>query len=296
MAETAIVAILAGSEAVTTALVLTAVTEVGVAMSVVGMVTGNEDLMNVGATLGLVGGVGGLINDTVTMGAIAGEEVAANSAQEAFRASEIAAQNAGAGALTETVAAASPTAGIEAAVAGYQPTLNVAQEAAASGSALTDKLAPELMPDANMSMFSTQPAVATGANVGDAVTAGVDNTVARTQNVGAQFAPTSDAQSVFRAQEIAAQNAGQGALPSNPFDGIKDFWNGLGDRSQATLIGAGASMFSGMQQAQLKQQELELQRQRINQTAYGSAIPLASTSPASYGRSVPLGIINTAKA
>jgi hypothetical protein len=40
-------------------MVLTAVAEVGTALTVVGAVTGNKDMMKVGGVMGLVGGVGG---------------------------------------------------------------------------------------------------------------------------------------------------------------------------------------------------------------------------------------------
>lgn len=73
MAFTSIAALVGGSAASAT-LVLGAIAEVGMAMSVVGAVTGNKKLMKVGGVLGLVGGVGGMIAraGTAAAGAAAG--------------------------------------------------------------------------------------------------------------------------------------------------------------------------------------------------------------------------------
>lgn len=61
MAFTGIAALVAG-EVATTALVLSAIAEVGLAMSVVGAVTGSKDLMKIGGVMSLVGGIGGMVN------------------------------------------------------------------------------------------------------------------------------------------------------------------------------------------------------------------------------------------
>lgn len=60
MAFTSIAALAAG-EAATATLVLGAVSEVGLAMTVVGAVTGDKTLMKVGGVMGLVGGFGGMM-------------------------------------------------------------------------------------------------------------------------------------------------------------------------------------------------------------------------------------------
>lgn len=77
MAFTAVGALIAG-EAVTATLVLSAVAEVGMALTVVGGVTGSKDLMKIGAAMSLVGGVGGMI-----AGATSGAAGAAGAAGEA---------------------------------------------------------------------------------------------------------------------------------------------------------------------------------------------------------------------
>ena len=105
MAFTAIAALVA-APAITVTMVLGAMAEVGAVMSIVGAVTGNKDLVKIGGAIGLVGGVGGLITGAASA---ASAGVAGNLAQEGFRASEIAAQNAaGSVASNAAVAAASP--------------------------------------------------------------------------------------------------------------------------------------------------------------------------------------------
>ena len=68
MAFTSIAALVGGAEA-SAALVLGAITEVGVTMNVVGAVTGDKGLMKLGGVMGIIGGVGGLVNGA--MGAAA---------------------------------------------------------------------------------------------------------------------------------------------------------------------------------------------------------------------------------
>src|SRR3954468_1511272 len=71
MAFTAVGAIIAG-EAVTAGVVLAAVAEVGMAVTVVGAVTGSKDMMKVGGIMSLVGGVGSLAAGAFEGGAAAG--------------------------------------------------------------------------------------------------------------------------------------------------------------------------------------------------------------------------------
>jgi hypothetical protein len=81
MAFTSIAALASGAAATTT-LVLGAIAEVGLAMTVVGGVTGNKSLMKVGAVLGLVGGIGGMINSAAS-GTASGASMAATGADVA---------------------------------------------------------------------------------------------------------------------------------------------------------------------------------------------------------------------
>jgi hypothetical protein len=78
MAFTATVALVTGSEAVSAGLVLAAVAEVGTAVTAVGAVTGNKDMMKVGGAMAIVGIGGGLVAGAVEgAGAAAGAGMAA---------------------------------------------------------------------------------------------------------------------------------------------------------------------------------------------------------------------------
>lgn len=91
MAFTSIAALVAG-EAATTTLVLGAVSELGIAMTVVGAVTGNKALMKVGGVLGLVGGVGGMIAGSAAGGAADAAASASPGEADSVLASQTAAQ------------------------------------------------------------------------------------------------------------------------------------------------------------------------------------------------------------
>ncbi len=81
MAFTAIGSLIAGA-AVETAVVLAAITEVGIAMTVVGAVTGSKSLMKIGGVLSLVGGVGGMINGAMSGAASTAASVAEGAVPE----------------------------------------------------------------------------------------------------------------------------------------------------------------------------------------------------------------------
>lgn len=117
---------------------------VGSAMTIAGTITGNKKLTKYGAILGVGGGLGlGAISafggGLNTSAATAAGDVAGNTAQEGFRAAEIAAQNNGAGAIADTMgleAATSPGNIADAITPALD--LNPAQSAATS-SGLADK-------------------------------------------------------------------------------------------------------------------------------------------------------------
>ena len=79
MAFTAVIGLAAGTTAVTVVTVAAAVVEIGVALTIVGAVTGNKNLMKVGGMMTLVGGGVGMIAGAggAAAGAAAGEAGAA---------------------------------------------------------------------------------------------------------------------------------------------------------------------------------------------------------------------------
>jgi hypothetical protein len=117
MAFAAVGALVAG-QAATTALVLAAVTEVGLAMTVVGTLTGSKSLVKIGGVLSLVGGVGGMIAGASSGAAGAAlSESATGSALEAASAEAMGAYGGAAAAEASQVAGLSAM-GAEGAVAG----------------------------------------------------------------------------------------------------------------------------------------------------------------------------------
>lgn len=76
MAFTAITAVLAGTAS--TAVVIAAIGEVGLAMTVVGAATGSKKLMKVGAVMGLASGIGSIANSAFGAATATAEETAAN--------------------------------------------------------------------------------------------------------------------------------------------------------------------------------------------------------------------------
>ena len=78
MAFTAVIGLATGTAAVTATTVMLAIAEVGMALTVVGAVTGDKEMMKVGGTLGLIGGVGGAVAGAAS--GVAGEVAAEGAA------------------------------------------------------------------------------------------------------------------------------------------------------------------------------------------------------------------------
>ena len=76
-------AVVTAFEVGTVASVLTAVSYVGLATTVVGAVTGNKNLMKIGGEIGLVGGIGGLVNGAIGGAASAGANAVGGGAVDA---------------------------------------------------------------------------------------------------------------------------------------------------------------------------------------------------------------------
>lgn len=136
MAFTALTGLMAGTTAVTAVNVLAAVAQVGMALTVVGGVTGSKSLMKVGAALSLVGGVGGMVAGAASGGAAAaaGESAAAGLAEVGADAATSAAWSEGAGLGADTLAnvGADQGAGLIGSTMQptMQPTLEVATQSA----------------------------------------------------------------------------------------------------------------------------------------------------------------------
>jgi hypothetical protein len=254
---------LAGGEAVTATLVLTAVAEVGTALTVVGAVTGNKDLMKIGGVMSLVGGVGGLIAGAGDAAGVAAEGVAGNAAQEGFRASEIAAENAGEGALTDAAtSAATDVGGAVQAEQAVAPAANVAQTAQGPIDANPAQTAATSTPDSLNAPQAAQTQAAQSADPNAISTPqGVQQVQAQTPaDVATPYGNTP--QETLRTSEISARNAAPQSSGS--------FWSSIlkfaNDNSKllntATTLVGGA--LKGASEADMFQQKLQFQRDQWN--------------------------------
>lgn len=274
MAFVGISAIMAGT--VTTVTVLAAVAEVGMIMTVVGAATGNEDLMKLGGVLGIVGGVGGMIN-----GAMSG---ATGAAAEAGMGG---AQKIGEGGFGQAAADSAVGAGVESGVTGA-----VAGETSMSAarSAIGEGGFSATMPSGAIAQTPMDPLLSTGQiapapalDMNPAQTAATSN---REGIIGQVGTPSVTPQDVSVAGvTVNAPTTGGVQTPtvtapgSQPLgkageaSGFSGFWKSLDPRTQSTLIGTGASMFSGAQNQSNIDKKLALERDRVNQTSYGSAVP-----------------------
>jgi hypothetical protein len=288
MAFTAVAAIVAGSE-VTAALVLAAAAEVGTAMTVIGAVTGSKDLMKIGGAIALVGGIGGLVNGAISGAAAEGAATAAvDPAAYAGASADVGAANYVSAADAMSDAATAGTSG-----AGTGIVNSVAQPAV--GTELAANQAGTTLQTPAQEMAQT-----TGAGGGNAAAAPVSSTT-----------PT------LQAPEVQGPAGAQG--PSSPYDinldpnstptdmrlnagtqtapqSASSYWSNIGNwiNNNKTLFSSGMQLaggaLSGMNQRQMWDEKMQLERDRLAQTSHGSEIgnfaPRVSATP---------GIVNGAR-
>lgn len=265
-------AVVTAFEVTTVASVLTAVAAVGTASTVVGAVTGNKNLMKYGGMLGVVGGVGGLINSGLSsIGATAaaegiGEAGAAAAGDAATSAIADSAAATGASALDGASSFAGS--GLDSAASGIE-----AANSAVGGSS-----------NALGSLGSTTGSsfnAGTGTGIGNAIDASTDkllNPISSNVSNATDFASSVNNTPLTR--ELAAtQNTfgldtGTGITGNNTLlEKLGSQWSNLSPQTKAELLKAGLAIPGGIQNQQNKEAELDLQRQRLAQTSYGSAVP-----------------------
>jgi hypothetical protein len=269
MAFTAIGAIIAG-EAVTATVVLAAVAEVGLALTVVGAVTGNKTLIKIGGAMSLIGGVGGLVAGAVSGaagGAAAGAaegaagEAATGAAVDAASAEAAAAYG---GAAAAEASTADVVAGMEAGATTAAPELASAASAAPSG--IVDSAASTTpMAQATPSAMETAPQLTPTANE-----------VATPQApVGAQGPATPYDTPNPTDQRLAA---GVQASPSNAPETAGSYFGRLTTFAEKnkTLFSSGMQLvggaMKGANERDMWNQKMELERQRLAQTQYGNQV------------------------
>lgn len=259
MAFTSISALVAGAE-VTAGLVLGAIAEVGLAMTVVGGVTGNKDLMKIGGAMSLIGGVGGMINGAVNgaAGAAAGGADAATSA----------AWSTGAEGLGQDVLS---NVGGAAADVGTQA---ISSSVPAVGDLATSSLAPADMSIASQMTGSQMPAAASEAATSGA-TAAVDlpgpaGVEAPTGPAGAQ-GPSTPFEMNPTDSRLAA---GTQSAPMSS-GSFFDRFSGWANKNKALFQGGmqllGGAM-QGANQSAMWNEKMALEKQRLQQSSYGSQI------------------------
>lgn len=236
----AVGAVSAAIAVTTVATVLTAVSAVGLAMTVVGVVTGSKELTKLGGTLGLVGGLGSLANAAFTnlTGAAvsSGAGVAEGAAADAY--SDVAGeifQQGTAGGINGVNAVGSDVLG--------SATASLA-DGTASGIAGT-------------TLESGLPAL-------DAATASQTGVTAPAVSGAAKAAAT------------AAEAAKLGTDPStldNIIKGVGKAWESATPQTKAELVKAALAIPGGIQNQKNTQAQLDLQKQRVAQTSYGSDLP-----------------------
>ena len=278
MAFTAVAAVIEAGAAATATMVLAAVAEVGVAMSVVGAVTGNKELTKIGGTMALVGGIGG---------AIAGIGGAATG---------VAAE--GAGATLKGIDAAAGDAFSGASAAGDAAIANYGSSAAgmAADADLAGGLNPGLDPTAPaaMDVGGTQTAAAS-APASTSMPVGADQATglqaqapAGAQAPAAVGAPSTPADIGVKGPDIASTS---GSAPQGFGDYFKSFSKFANDNK--TLFNAGLQVVGGAMKGandrDMFDQQLALNQQRVNQTSYGNTV--GNFAPATKG-----GIISGVRA
>lgn len=270
MAFTAVVA-LASAETVTAVMVFAAIAEVGIAMTVVGAVTGDKNLTKTGAMVSMVGGVGGMAAGSLTSGAataggeaVAGEAVTAGAGEAA---ASTAAEEASKAAIADTatdsagnIFAGAPTDAAAASLPGSAPVggLEAAAGQAAPAGTMPVGTAPETMPVGASETATSGVSAPTGV-----------------MDVGAGFDPLAEAAGTV------------GKTDSNSFfSGVGNVWEKLGPQGKAAAVQMVGGAFSGAAETERHNDMMDYRNRELALRSHGSAV-------ARYNK---VGIINSAKA
>jgi hypothetical protein len=263
-------------------MVFAAIAEVGVAMTVMGMVTGDKNLTKTGAMVSMVGGLGSVAAGSSMLSSAAGEtaagEVAATGASEA--AASTAAEEASKAAIADTatesagnIFAGAPTDAAAAGLPGSAPVggLEAAAGQAAPAGTMPVGTAPEIMP------VGASETAASGVSAPTGV-----------MDVGAGFDPLKsvamdDGTTAGINQVISAG----GKTNSNEFlSGFGKFWDGLGPQGKGAAIQMVGGAFSGAAETERHNDMMDYRNRELALRSHGSAV-------ARYNKG---GIINSAKA
>lgn len=267
-------------EGATAAVILTAIAEVGVAMTVVGTVTKSKELTQLGGAMSLVGGVGGIVNGLATGALGTGAAAAGGGAADAALGAT-AAQGAEAGWASMAGDAVS---GINA--AGIAPIAFDGASAAASGIAGS---APGFAAGNSLTSFLGTPAASSASGVPGIVpdASGAVATDTSSPFLNDYGLPTGGATDKalgvtgpMGVQDLATP--GGSDLMGQMKSKLGGAWDSLGPQGKAELLKSVLAMPGGIQNQKNVEAGLAIQQQKVNQTSFGSQVPT-------------FGIINKAK-
>jgi hypothetical protein len=288
------------AEGATLAIIATAVSEVGIALSVVGAVTGSKELMKIGGVLGIAGGLGSLASlgaDALTgaaTGTLANESAAETARLAAGEATAASAVGDAPGILGSAMTSAVDVpknidfSSISAPDAGAMPSASAAAPQDFSG-----------LPS------SATPAVTTGAPavqpvapapVADATTVATPadpSTVSAPSDAYPETAATHSTGNDFYGTPQATPNG-------SSFDAIKQWFSSLKPETQASVLKGGASAVGGLFQGWTEEQKLALEKNKfsLSQQQYNTQVTNANSVPKLNFASPtpqPNGIINSAR-
>ena len=246
-----------------TAVILTAVTQVGIAMTVVGAVTKSKELTKIGGVMSLVGGVGGLVN-----GALSGAAGAAADSAAGVAGATDGAEAAWSGMANDAVAginSATPSMafdGLSGAATG--------SSAAAPGLSATNSLDSFLSKGATASSASGVPGIVPDASGVVAPTSQGPYTNEYGLPTGGATDKALGVNGPLGIQELSTPADGLMAQMKSKLGAA---WDGLGSQGKTELLKSVLAMPGGIQNQKNIDEQLAIQQQKVNQSSYGNSVP-----------------------
>ena len=282
------------------ATVFAAVTEIGIASTVVGAITGNKNLMKVGAVLGAVGGLGGLAASALggaAEGAVlgAGEDVlsagAVNGA-DAMSDAFVASGAEGAGGFQSAISDVVNN-GASAYNEILPETSSPTADTTLTGDSAADKIvdpAAEVKPETPETITTQsntgQPAPDTSMTVQNNSTNALDGQtdLGKVDPItGQEQASTPTSGDLSRSDRLAALSAPQTA--DSYFKNFMDFIKQNKEVSNG-IMQLGGGLLKGMGESSLADKKMAIEQQKVNQSSYGNQVAMYK----------PQGFIQTARA
>lgn len=269
MAFTAVIGLAAGTTAVTVVTVAAAVVEIGVALTIVGAVTGNKTLMKVGGIMTLVGGGVGLI-------AGAGGAAAGAAAGEIGTEGAIAADAAG-GSFASSVGDGLATDAMGATVSENAAAATLADSSSLGGAGLSAQTMNDMAPSigSNPVQGATPDITAGAPQAADSTIVADNTTVSAPTNTDLTPATQTDTGLSSRTDILNKFNA-----PTS----TNDFFGGISNfaKNNKDLIG---SAMKGMADQANADRKYELDSQYVNLKSFGNQV----------GSYAPRGILSGAR-